>query len=91
MLVELADELAAHLTRMANEQGDDYADDTNIEPALAEVRDTPASGTVPPARQLTELLTKRGWTGWTKLERVGPARGAPGTGQQGVGVHRPSP
>jgi hypothetical protein len=29
-----------------------------------------AFDTAPPARRLIELLKKRGWTGWTKLERV---------------------
>ncbi|WP_250573976.1 hypothetical protein [Nonomuraea sediminis] len=32
--------------------------------------DTMAFDTVPPARRLIELLKQRGWTGWTKLERV---------------------
>jgi DNA-binding transcriptional MerR regulator len=69
-LVELADELAAYITRMADEQGEDYVDDTNIAPPLVKLMDTLAFDTVPPARRLIELLKKRGWTGWTKLERV---------------------
>lgn len=71
-LVELADELAAYLTRMADEQGEDYVDDTDIELPLATLMDTLAFATVPPARRLIELLRQRGWTGWTKLERVDP-------------------
>ncbi|MEV0779921.1 MerR family transcriptional regulator [Streptomyces sp. NPDC050428] len=71
-LVELADELAAYLTRMADEQGVDYVDDTDIEPPLARLMDTLAFDTAPPARRLIELLKKRGWTGWTKLQRVDP-------------------
>ncbi|MFI6695018.1 MerR family transcriptional regulator [Streptomyces sp. NPDC050433] len=71
-LVELADELAAYLTRMADEQGVDYVDDTDIEPPLARLMDTLAFDTAPPARRLIELLEKRGWTGWTKLQRVDP-------------------
>ncbi|WP_330455518.1 MerR family transcriptional regulator [Streptomyces sp. NBC_00820] len=82
LLVELADELAAYLTQMANEQGDDYVDDTDIEPPFAKLMDTLAFDTVPPARQLIELLKKRGWTGWTKLERVDPRRGTAGTRQE---------
>ncbi|MFF3484364.1 MerR family transcriptional regulator [Streptomyces sp. NPDC002701] len=78
-LVELADSLAVYITQMANEQGESYVDDTGIEPPFAELLDTHVFDTLPPARRLIELLTKRGWTGWTKLERVNPPRGAAGT------------
>ncbi|MEV5897982.1 MerR family transcriptional regulator [Nonomuraea fuscirosea] len=71
-LVELADELAVYITRMADEQGEHYVDDTDLEPPLIPLMDTLAFDTVPPARRLTELLTQRGWTGWTKLERLPP-------------------
>ncbi|MGI5350080.1 MerR family transcriptional regulator [Streptomyces sp. CA-250714] len=80
-LVELADKLAAYLSRMADEQGEDYVGDADIEPPFAKLMDTLAFDTAPPARRLIELLKERGWTGWTKLERVGPARDAAGTGQ----------
>jgi DNA-binding transcriptional MerR regulator len=69
-LVELADQLAAYLTRVADEQGEDYVGDTDVEPPFATLMDTLAFDTAPPARRLVELLRKRGWTGWTKLERV---------------------
>ncbi|WP_067127451.1 MerR family transcriptional regulator [Microtetraspora malaysiensis] len=82
-LVELADELAAYITQLADEQGEDYVDDTDIEPPLVKLMDTLAFDTVPPARRLIELLKRRGWTGWTKLERVDP-RG------RGAGPARPS-
>ncbi|MET9494508.1 MerR family transcriptional regulator [Streptomyces sp. NPDC006552] len=72
-LAGLADELAAYITRVADEQGDCYVDDTGLEPPFAELLDTHVFATLPPARRLIELLTKRGWTGWTKLERVDPA------------------
>ncbi|MFE7266463.1 MerR family transcriptional regulator [Streptomyces sp. NPDC057592] len=78
-LVELADRLAAYITQMASEQGEFYVDDTGIEPPFAELLDTHVFDTLPPTRRLIALLTKRGWTGWTKLERVNPARGAAGT------------
>ncbi|MFI7131540.1 MerR family transcriptional regulator [Nonomuraea sp. NPDC050153] len=71
-LVELADKLAAYITRMADEQGEDYLDDADIEPPFAKLMDTLAFDTAPPARRLIELLKQRGWTGWTKLERVDP-------------------
>ncbi|MEV4459925.1 MerR family transcriptional regulator [Microbispora sp. NPDC049633] len=76
-LVELADKLAAYITRMADERGEDYVDDTDIESPLVTLMDTLAFDTVPPARRLIELLRQRGWTGWTKLERVAPRPGAP--------------
>ncbi|PZG10613.1 MerR family transcriptional regulator [Nonomuraea aridisoli] len=74
-LVELADKLAAYITRMADERGDDYVDDTDIESPLVTLMDTLAFDTVPPARRLIELLRQRGWTGWTKLKRVNPPPG----------------
>ncbi len=80
-LAELADELADYITRMADERGENYVDDTGVEPALAELMDRLAFDTVPPARRLIELLRERGWSGWTKLERVGP--GPDGAPRQG--------
>ncbi|MEV0353335.1 MerR family transcriptional regulator [Nonomuraea sp. NPDC050680] len=71
-LDELADRLAAYITRLAEEKGEDYVDDIDIEPPLVKLMDTLAFGTVPSARRLIELLKERGWTGWTKLERVNP-------------------
>ncbi|SCG47346.1 MerR family transcriptional regulator [Micromonospora coxensis] len=74
-LVELADKLAAYLTQLADEKGGDYVDDTDVEPPLVELMDKLAFDTVPRARRLIELLRKRGWTGWTKLERSAPTAG----------------
>ncbi|MEV4033856.1 MerR family transcriptional regulator [Streptomyces umbrinus] len=73
-LVELADKLAAYITRMADEQGEGYLDDADIEPPFVKLMDTLAFDTAPPARRLIELLKERGWTGWTKIERVAPRR-----------------
>ncbi|MGK5551707.1 MerR family transcriptional regulator [Actinomadura kijaniata] len=78
-LVELADELAVYITRMADERGEDYVDDLDLEAPLVRLMDALAFDTVPPARRLIELLGKRGWTGWTRLERVPPPR-ASGSG-----------
>lgn len=44
--------------------------DVGIEPPFAEFLDTLALDSAPPAHRLVELLKQRGWTGWTKLERV---------------------
>ncbi|QFU91962.1 MerR family transcriptional regulator [Amycolatopsis sp. YIM 10] len=68
----LADHLAAYLTRTAEERGEDYVGDTDLAPPFAELMDALAFDTAPPARRLIDLLRERGWTGWTKLERVAP-------------------
>ncbi|WP_052865513.1 MerR family transcriptional regulator [Streptomyces niger] len=73
-LVELADALASYLTQMADERGEEYVDDTDMESSLVKLMDVLAFASVPPARRLIELLKERGWTGWTKLERVAPPR-----------------
>ncbi|TDB78301.1 MerR family transcriptional regulator [Micromonospora sp. KC723] len=87
-LVELAEKLAAYLTRLAEEEGEDYVDDTDIEPPLVKLMDELAFDTVPGARRLIELLRKRGWTGWTKLERMNRARGAAETPHEARAVQR---
>ncbi|NUR89492.1 MAG: MerR family DNA-binding transcriptional regulator [Nonomuraea sp.] len=69
-LPALADELAAAITGMAAEKGAEYVDDLDLDPPLVQLMDTLAFDTVPPARRLIELMEERGWTGWTKLERV---------------------
>lgn len=73
-LEELADRLAGYVTRLAEERGEHYVDTADLEPPLAELMDTLAFDTVPPARRLTELLEQRGWTGWSRLRRVPAAR-----------------
>jgi hypothetical protein len=73
---------------MADERGEDYVDDTDIEPPLVKLMDTLAFDTVPPARRLIELLKKRGWTGWTELKRVDPTPDAAGIRQEDTGVRR---
>ncbi|MEU0542329.1 MerR family transcriptional regulator [Nocardia sp. NPDC005978] len=72
-LVALVDKMAAYLTLLADEQGEDYVGG-EIEPSLARLLDTLAFDAAPPARRLVELLADRGWTGWTKLERKRPNR-----------------
>ncbi|RJL23037.1 MerR family transcriptional regulator [Bailinhaonella thermotolerans] len=73
-LAGLADELAGYFARLAEEKGEDYVDDLDLEPPLVELMDGLAFDTVPPARRLIELLEERGWTGWTRLRRVDPPR-----------------
>lgn len=69
MLIELVDKIAAYLTQLADEQGEDYVGGA-IDPSLAALLDTLAFDTAPPTRRLIELLNERGWTGWTRLERI---------------------
>ncbi|MFE3148535.1 MerR family transcriptional regulator [Streptomyces sp. NPDC059218] len=96
-LAELADKLADYITRMADEQGEDYVDDADIEPLFAKLMDALAFDTAPPARRLIELMKERGWTGWTRLERVDPTRAVNDTAarrshdrrNQGVRASRP--
>lgn len=71
ILIDLVDKTAAYLTQLADEQGEDYVGG-NFEPSLVELLDALAVDTAPPTRRLIELLNERGWTGWTKLERVEP-------------------
>ena len=70
-LAGLADRLAGYLSRMADERGED---DVDIELPLVELGDALAFDAAPPARRLIQLLEQRGWTGWTKLERVDRTR-----------------
>ncbi|MGW4869355.1 MerR family transcriptional regulator [Streptomyces chartreusis] len=84
-LVDLADELADRLTRIADEQGVAYVDDTDLPPPLVPLMDDLAFRTVPPARRLIELLEERGWT---KLERVN-AVPRPPTSPPTAPVHAP--
>ncbi|WP_405505741.1 MerR family transcriptional regulator [Streptomyces purpurascens] len=72
-LVELADRVAAYVTRLAEERGEEYVGDPGgIEPVLAELMDAFVFDTVPSARRLIELLRQRGWVGWTTLQRTNP-------------------
>ncbi|MFI9504140.1 MerR family transcriptional regulator [Nocardia sp. NPDC052566] len=70
-LIRLVDAMAAYLTQLADQHGEDYISGT-IEPPLADLLDTLASDTAPPIRRLVELLGERGWTGWTELQRTDP-------------------
>ena len=88
-LVELADEVAAYLTQLADERGEDYVDDVDLAPPVLELMDTLAFDTVPPARRLIELLEQRGWSGWTKLERVHPTPDPAGTRHDDADALRP--
>jgi DNA-binding transcriptional MerR regulator len=50
----------------------DFADDFALDDDLVELLDSVFLTSVPVAPRLLELLRKRGWTGWTRLERIHP-------------------
>ncbi|MEU1545847.1 MerR family transcriptional regulator [Nocardia sp. NPDC005745] len=87
-LVELADKTAAYITQVADEQGEDYVGDVDIEPPFAKLLDTLALDSAPSAHRLIELLKQRGWSGWTKLERVDPKQGASEPWQEDSALQR---
>lgn len=72
-LAELADRVAAYLTRTADERGEDHVGDIGVAAPLVALMDALAFEAAPPARRLIELLEERGWTGWTRVERAGSA------------------
>ncbi|MEV4799194.1 MerR family transcriptional regulator [Nonomuraea sp. NPDC049421] len=74
-LVAVADELAGFIAELADEQGAEHLGEGGLEPQLVHLMDTLAFDAAPPARRLIELLKRRGWTGWTRLERVHPSGG----------------
>jgi DNA-binding transcriptional MerR regulator len=51
----------------------DAAGDFALEDDLVELLDSVFLTAVPAAPRLLELLKERGWTGWTRLERIRPA------------------
>ncbi|WP_306360475.1 MerR family transcriptional regulator [Nocardia sp. CC227C] len=72
LLTALADRLAAYFTRLADAEGVEYVGG-GIEQPLVDLIDSLAREAAAPVRRMTELLTERGWSGWTRLERVDPA------------------
>ncbi|MFF3226842.1 MerR family transcriptional regulator [Nocardia suismassiliense] len=73
ILIDLVDTISTYLTQLADQHGDEYVGG-NIDPSLATLLDTLARDTATSIHRLIELLRERGWTGWTKLERVDPPR-----------------
>ncbi|MDN5790909.1 MAG: MerR family transcriptional regulator [Micrococcales bacterium] len=71
-VTDIADRLVALLE--AGEAKGWQTQDTNITDQLAELLDSVFLDSMPIARRLMTLLHQRGWRGWTKLERIGPAQ-----------------
>jgi hypothetical protein len=72
-LPAMADRLVAMFEDDAGHQRDEGFADFDLDDELVALLDEVFVNAVPAARQLLRLLEERGWTGWTKLERVRPA------------------
>lgn len=69
-LPELADRLVAMFEEEEARNGDDPAADLALDDELVGLLDDVFVTAVPVARRLLHLLEERGWTGWTRLERI---------------------
>lgn len=72
-LAEVADRLAALLEGDADEWGQEQVAEFPLDDDLVALLDEVFIDAVPSARRLMRLLEERGWTGWTRLERVDPS------------------
>lgn len=67
-LPALVDQLVASIEAESEWAGD--PEDFPLDDALVELLDSVFMTSVPTAGKIMELLEERGWTGWTKLERL---------------------
>jgi DNA-binding transcriptional MerR regulator len=70
-LATVADRLVAQLEAVDEAEWQAFAEDP-MSDDLVELLDSMFLDQVPIAAELRLLLEERGWTGWTRLERVGP-------------------
>ena len=68
----VADRLVAMFEEDAERWSEDQIADFALDDELAELLDEVFVNAVPVAPTLLRLLEERGWTGWTKLERISP-------------------
>ncbi len=68
----IADQLVVMIEKDADQWTEDQVADFAIDDELATLLDEVFVNAVPVARRLLLLLEERGWTGWTKLERIDP-------------------
>lgn len=73
-LPEVADRLVALFEADAEGSSEKDAFDFAIDDELVTLLDGIFLNAVPFGRRLLRLLEERGWTGWTKLERIDPGR-----------------
>lgn len=69
-LETIADQLVAMIEQDADQWTEEQLDGFALDDELVELLDEVFVNAVPVARRLLSLLVERGWTGWTKLERV---------------------
>ena len=65
-----ADRLVAMFEQDAEYWGEEQIADFSLDDDLVTLLDEVFIDAVPIARRLLRLLEERGWTGWTKLERI---------------------
>jgi DNA-binding transcriptional MerR regulator len=71
-LPALADRLVAMFEEDSERCSEDQIADFDLDDELTALLDEVFVSAVPVARTLLHLLEQRGWTGWTRLERIGP-------------------
>jgi DNA-binding transcriptional MerR regulator len=71
-LPAIADQLVAMIETDAEQWSEDQVEDFALDDGLATLLDEVFVKAVPVAGRLLRLLEERGWTGWTKLERISP-------------------
>jgi DNA-binding transcriptional MerR regulator len=69
-LADMADRLVAMIEKDAEQWTGEQLADFALDDDLAALLDEVFINAVPVARQLLRLLEERGWTGWTKLQRI---------------------
>ena len=68
----IADRLVAMIEKDAEQWSEDQVAEFALDDELAALLDEVFVNAVPLARRMLRLLEERGWTGWTKLERIDP-------------------
>jgi hypothetical protein len=68
----IADRLVAMIEKDAEQWNEDQVAEFALDDELAALLDEVFVNAVPLARKMLRLLEERGWTGWTKLERIDP-------------------
>lgn len=71
-LPEIADRLVTMIEKDSEQWSDEQLAEFALDDELAALLDEVFVNAVPVARRLLRLLEERGWTGWTKLERIEP-------------------
>ena len=71
-LPAIADQLVAMIETDSERWSEDQVSEFALDDELVALLDEVFLNAVPVARRLLQLLEERGWTGWTKLERIDP-------------------